>query len=205
MTGIDVSSNNGIIDWASVKSNPMFNVDFAIIKSDEGVGYNDPQRALNSQNAKHNNIKIGYYHFASLNSLDVVKDATEEANYFMKSMSILPKADLPPVLDIETNKKGLTKNEVLSWINAFIKTIQKSYPMIVLYSYAPFLNENLPPNHNLGNIPLWIAQYPTNYRPDLNPKLPNGWNDYWMWQYSSKGKVNGIKTNVDLNIMKTSL
>ena len=201
MKGIDVSSNNGIIDWGCVAGNPNFKVDFAVIKSCEGVGYNDPQRALNALNAKEAGIKISFYHFASLNSLDVIKDSTAEAEYFMKSMSLLPKADLPPVLDIETNKIGLTKIEVQNWINNFIKIVQKSYPTVVLYSYGPFLNENLPDDHDLGSIPLWLAQY-TNA---VAPRLPNGWNMHYMWQYSCKGQVAGIKGSVDLNRMKTSL
>ena len=205
MTGIDCSANNGIIDWGMVKSNPSFSCQFVYLKCSEGVGYNDPQRALNSQNAKVAGIKIGYYHFASLNSLDIIKDSTDEANYFMKSMSILPKADLPPVLDIETNKIGLKKEDVLLWINNFIKTMRKSYPTVILYSYKPFLDENLPTGHGLGSIPLWIAQYPNNYTENSHPNLPDGWNDWYMWQYSSKGQIDGIKTNVDLNKIKTSL
>ncbi len=70
------------------------------------------------------------------------------------------------------------------------------YNNYVLYSYAPFLNDHLPANHQLGNIPLWIAQY----RNTLT--LPTGWSTYWAWQYTDKGTVNGISSVVDLNKTK---
>lgn len=224
MTGIDVSENNGKIDWALVKQTTNFKVDFAYIKTCEGIGYNDKNRAVNANEAKSNGIKIGYYHFASINSLDVVKDSTAEANYFLQSLSGLPVGDLPPVLDIEknecyknsvgatvtrkeaTNADGtlkpsfkkqplLTQQQMLLWINTFFNIIKKTYPNYVLYSYTPFLNEHLPTNHGLENVPLWIAAY-NNL---AAPKLPNGWQKCWLWQNSCTGKINGIHGNVDLN------
>lgn len=197
MTGIDVSINNGTIDWSKVPATPGFKVDFTYIKANEGIGFDDKKDLFNAQNAKRYGIKVGYYHFASLNNVDVVADATAEANYFLKSLKTLPENDMPPVLDIETNKSDLTDEKVHQWIKTFVNLV----PKCVLYSYTPFLNEHLPIEHSLGTLPLWIARYTT----ELTPKLPVGWKDYWMWQYSNQGKISGINGNVDLNKMKTSL
>ena len=201
MTGINVSSDQGIVDWNAVKYNPHFRSEYAYIKISEGVDIIDPQRALNSKNAISSGIKIGYYHHASLSSLDVLKDSSDGAEYFMKSVTLLPKADLPPAVCVNSNKMALTKNEMCKWIGNFIKIVQKSYPNIVLYSDPAFLNENLHERHGLGNIPLWIAQYTAN----VAPHLPAGWSDYFMWEYSIKGRINGISGNVGLNRMKTTL
>ena len=42
----------------------------------------------------------------------------------------------------------------------------------------------------IGNYKIWLAQYSA--APTYNGR-------YDMWQYSSKGKISGIKGNVDLN------
>lgn len=195
MFGIDTSHHNANIDWQAVVKDPQ-GVSFAYLKATEGTGYIDPKFYTNAQNAANSGLKIGFYHFATLNTDNVVNDANAEADYFMKIISTAPKTDLPLVLDIETNKAGLDKDEVLLWINTFFARIEKAgYKDPVLYSYAPFLNANLPPKHGLGTRRLWLAAYVDKQY----PLLPNGWKDYWLWQYSAKGKVNGISTTVDLN------
>src|SRR4051812_9597232 len=102
MNGIDVSHNNGTINWAAVATNAT-RVDFAYIKASEGVGYTDPTFKVNAEGAKKAGIKIGYYHFASLNTLNDVPDAKAEADYFMSIIKTAPSVDLPYILDIETN------------------------------------------------------------------------------------------------------
>ncbi len=195
MNGIDVSANNGLIDWSRV-AKTIVKIDFAYIKASEGIGYTDAKFLSNAIKAKANNIKIGYYHFASLNTNNDIADAKAEADYFISVIKKAPPSDLPFVLDIETNKVGLKKPQVVEWIITFFDEMKKAgYKDTALYSYTPFLDSNLPPNHGLGSIKLWLAAY-------VNapaPKLPRGWNECWIWQYTSKGTVGGIKGNVDLN------
>lgn len=195
MFGIDISSNNGSIDWNLVAKNPT-KVDFVFIKASEGVGYTDPKLNFNSTEAKRVGLKIGYYHFASLNTLNNVADAKSEAKYFMSVLKNMPKPDLPYILDLETNKVDLEPSDVEEWINTFFAELRTNgFTNVALYSYTPFLNSNLPVKHGLGNVKLWIAAY-VNL---ATPKLPTGWSKYWIWQYSSKGTISGIKGNVDMN------
>jgi lysozyme len=201
MNGIDVSHNNGHIDWKRVASNPT-KIDFAFIKSSEGVGYTDPSFLTNANEAKQNGIKTGYYHFASLNTNNSIADAKSEADYFISNLKKAPKSDLPLILDIETNKVALNKPKVLGWINSFFSEMRSAgYDNTALYSYKPFLDANLPLNHGLGTTRLWLAAYVNLSQ----PKLPKGWNDYWIWQYSCKGRVDGINGNVDMNKTKASI
>lgn len=200
MNGIDVSHYQGIIDWGKVAQNTL-KIDFAFIKASTGIGSSDGMLKFNASEARKYGFKIGYYHFASLNNYSVAPDAKAEAEWFLKVISGMPKPDLPLILDIEAEdpKIQLSDEAVLLWINTFFLTLKNNgYANYALYSYTPFLDTHLPVNHNLGSVPLWIAAY-TNLQ---SPRLPRGWKDYWIWQYSSKGSVKGIKTNVDLN--KTS-
>ena len=198
MFGIDVSHFQGTVDWALAKSQ----IDFAYIKCSEGQSAVDSMFMINAINANKSGVPIGYYHFATLNSEDVLNDARNEANFFVQNVKKVPAPNLPLVLDIELNKANLDKDEVLSWINTFFRELEVfGYKDSVLYSYTPFLNANLPRTHNLGNTRLWLAAYVNKQ----TPLLPNGWKDYWLWQYSAKGTIAGVKTSVDLNKSNQSI
>lgn len=192
---LDLSHHNSAVDFHSVKENiPV--VEGVYLKATQGTGYFDPLLKSNSSNAVLAGLKVGYYHYATLNSDDFVSDAIKEARYFLSVIDKLPAASLPLALDIEENKSHLPTHNVLGWIRSFFGELEnngkKDY---VIYSYTPFLNANIPSNHGLGNIRLWLAAYVN--KPQ--PQLPVGWDKYWLWQYSAKGSVKGVSTNCDLN------
>lgn len=195
MFAIDISHHNGEVIFPQVLSNDP-RPDFVYIKATQGVGYTDPRLKSNAQAAYFNGFDIGYYHYASLNTLDVVQDATSEAKYFIDTIRTLPAAKMPLALDIEENKANVPKDKVLIWIQTFFQTLHTlGYSDYILYSYTSFLDSNLPKNHGLGSIPLWIAAYVNKAK----PVLPKGWSEYFIWQYSAKGKVKGINSDTDLN------
>lgn len=191
---IDVSKWQQEINFAEVKKDPQ-GITGVYVKATEGVGYSDPFGKINAQDADKNGLQVGFYHFASLNTMQVLTDAKAEANAFVKVVaSIGVKPSLPMVLDLETNAGNIPKAKVLEWIKAFFAELQRlGYTDVALYSYAPFLNANLPEGHGLGALKLWLAAYTP------NPTIPRGWVGYWLWQYSSKGTVRGIRGSVDLN------
>jgi len=55
------------------------------------------------------------------------------------------------------------------------------------------------------DYPLWLAHYPGQYIPGIDPVLPRGWFKWTLWQYSKKGRVNGVNANVDLDVFNGSL
>lgn len=204
--GIDVSKHNGEIDFYKVL---QAGYEFVYLKVSQGVGYLDPKFHDNFERARRAGLKIGFYHFASLNDQDEVKDATEEAKFFLKSISGLH-FDLLPMLDVETNEVSLTKSEVEMWIRTFHEYLEGK---CILYSSAGFLNSYLNAEHRLGNIPLWLSGYPLDRNnASVNesigvtlktPKPPIGWNDWMIWQWTGKGSVPGINGSADLNLAKT--
>jgi len=193
--GIDVSYAQGRIDWNKVKT------DFVYIKCNEGINFKDKMVNDNAVGAHLAKIPFGFYHFVTLNKVDVIADACTEAADFCNNLDMLPgyHPDLIPVLDIEQeNKLNISPANIELWINTFANEMKKRGHKLMLYSYTPYLNANLPKEHSLGILPLWIAQYTKN----AEPVLPFGWHDYKMWQYSNEGKIDGINTNVDLNKSK---
>lgn len=188
VNGVDVSHYQQHVDWTKVKKD---GVQFAYIKATEGVTGKDDMCKTHGANAHAAGIKIGYYHFASLNEANVSADAMAEAKFFDSVLKTVTAADLPPVLDIETNKSNLSPQAVQLWIVTFLNTmVQLGHPRTIIYSYTPFLDQYLPSNHTLGGIPLWLAQY----RNVDYPKMPHGWTSYAIWQYTNAGVVDGIGT-----------
>lgn len=201
MFGIDVSHNNGIIDWNKVKANSP-KVDFAMLKASEGVSSADKKLLFNIQGCAAAGIPWGAYHFATWNlPNDPDKDARTEALFFISLVeSAIAKTgsrpSMPLVLDIESNKPiPYTRDMMMTYIKSFITELVAAGFDFALYGSRGFMDSYLPRDHKLGTWKLWLAQY--NNKPV--PVLPIGWNKAWMWQYTDQGKCNGIITNVDLN------
>lgn len=195
---IDVSQNNGDILWDKVKTNPE-KISLVMVKATEGVGYNDKKCNFNAIKALADGYPVGYYHFASLNNTNVIKDATDEANYFMNQLKGLPKATVL-ALDIETNKINLPPDQVILFSKTFFNVLrvrmhEVGTPELWLYSGLSFINSEHLEQKDFQDIKLWLAEYNTK---EL-PVMPKGWVKLAAWQYSCTGSVLGIKGNVDIS------
>lgn len=193
--GIDVSKHQGAINWSQVKTS---GVKFAMIRCGyrgytEG-GINEDIQFINNIRGAHNNgIKVGLYFYSSaINEAEAI----EEANF---TLSLIEKYDVkkyityPIVIDIEdfeeTRNYYLSVQERTNVVKAFCNTIKNAGYKPMVYSYTYFLKEKLDMNQ-LSNYDTWIADY-----------YGNTWYNkpYTIWQYTDKGKINGIQGNVDLN------
>jgi GH25 family lysozyme M1 (1,4-beta-N-acetylmuramidase) len=74
---------------------------------------------------------------------------------------------------------------------AFCRTIENAGYQAGVYASRNWYNNNLQ-TQKLENYYIWLAEY-------RSVPLYQGY--YRMWQYSSKGSIDGIKGNVDMNIM----
>lgn len=187
---IDISHHNGKINWQSISKE----VDCLFIKATEGTSYVDSMFLKNAIAAHDAGIKTGYYHFATLRSQQVYNDAKTEAYWFLGNIKKAPIPSMPLVLDFEDEKINLSKADSLLFITTFFgELLSHGYNDVMLYGGTSFLNAHLPANHNLGHIPLWIADY---NEPSF---VPVGWDKITLLQHTDKGKVNGIVGYVDLN------
>ncbi|SFG64292.1 lysozyme [Desulfotomaculum arcticum] len=189
LKGIDVSHWQGDIKWDLVKND---GISFVYIKSTEGVDYIDPKFSINLQEAKKAGLIVGAYHFCTPSSL---KDAQDEAMHFnnvIRKHGGIDELDLPPVLDIEKNQ-GLKKEQITEIVEAWVDIVkQETRKQPVIYSYTHFIRDFL--DQRLNAIPLWLAHY------DLKQQLFSlPWKSWLFFQFTDKGKVNGINSNVDLN------
>jgi LysM repeat protein len=140
--------------------------------------------------------------------VDAKKQATKFIDY-VKTMN--DNGELPPVLDLETHD-GQSKARIISRAKTWLDEVEKAFgKKPIIYSGQYFLQDYFseagggPPSW-AKDYPLWLAQYPFNYVDGSSkPFLPRGWFKWTFWQYSDKGRINGINANVDLNVFNGTL
>lgn len=185
MKGIDVSKHNGVIDWDKVI------VDFAIIRIGFGMYENqkDEMFERNYTEATKVNIPVGVYHYSYAKSVD---EAIKEAELVIKWLNGR-KLDLPVYFDIEDNsQKNLSRAILDGMCEAFCNRIEKAGYWAGIYSNKYWATSVISGIKLGKKYTYWIAQY-------TDECTYTG--DYAIWQYTSKGKVNGISGNVDMNKM----
>ena len=201
--GIDVSYWDSGIDWPKVRATGQR---FVFAKATEGDSYADPTFDDNWRGAKTAGLLRGAYHFFRSN-LDPKKQANKFIDY-VKSMN--DDGEFPPVLDLETND-GQTKDKVISRAKTWLDQVEAAFgKKPIIYSGQYFLQDYFSeagggPPIWAKDYPLWIAQYPNQYVPGMQPTLPRGWFKWTFWQYSEKGQVNGINATVDLDVFNGTL
>jgi lysozyme len=180
--GIDVSHWQGTIQWKKIAKD---GVDFVMLKATESDNYTDPTFYNHAINAKKAGLLVGAYHFARFSS---VEKAIKEADYFIKVIKASSiDFEMPLVLDLESNDSKLSKKDLTECMNVFIERVRKGTgKAVMLYSFKTFLENNL---IKPQDIPFWYARYGVE-QPDIECD---------MWQYTDKGKVDGIAGTVDLN------
>jgi len=201
--GIDVSYWNAGIDWPKVRATGQR---FVFVKATEGDSYSDPSFAANWSGAKAAGLLRGAYHFFRANV-----DAKKQAARFIDQLkSVNDNGELSPVLDLETND-GQKKDKIIERAKAWLDLVEGAFSKKpIIYSAQYFLQDYFseagggPPVWT-KDYPLWLAQYPNNYSEDSKPFLPRGWFNWTFWQYSEKGRVNGINANVDMNVFNGTL
>lgn len=191
--GIDVSKWNETIDWEAVKSD---GVDFAIIRcgyrgSQSGSLIIDPMYEQNIRGAIDADIPVGVYFFTqAVNEVEAVEEASMVINLIRQY-----DVDYPVFLDSESaggngRADDLDAEERTRIHKAFLETIANAGYATGIYASTNWLNERLNMTE-LSDCNTWLAEY---------AEVPSYDGYYHMWQYTSKGSIDGISTNVDLNL-----
>lgn len=184
LRGVDISH------WQS-NFDAFNNVDFAIIKATEGVGYVDPACDKLYQKAKKSGKLLGVYHFARP---DLNNSAIAEADWFIKNIQgYLREAIL--VLDWESGYLGN-----VAWAKAFLDRVkEKTGIKAILYASRSPINSFDWSSVANADYGLWVADYGANTGYEGNKPVVKWWPFYILWQYTSRGRVAGYNGNIDLN------
>ena len=191
--GIDVSKWNGTIDWDKVKN---AGVQFAIVRagyrgSVTGSLVEDPQFVANMKGATAAGIPVGVYFFTQATD---EKEAVEEASAVLELIRDF-QLTYPVFIDTEGaggngRADGLNAETRTLVCEAFCRTVENAGYTAGVYASRNWYNNNLQ-TARLENYHIWLAEY-------RSVPLYQGY--YKTWQYTSKGKVDGIEGRVDINI-----
>lgn len=187
LRGIDVSWVQGDINWSVVAKS---GIDFVIIRAGrgdiDGTGPSmDTYFPQNIQGALENGLDVGVYFYSYAQTPE---QAETEARFFVDLLDGY-EITYPVIMDFEEDLEE--DAEVSEIAEAFLETVAEGgyYPM--LYSYRARM-DNVIDSEITDKYALWIAQF-GNERPETDY-------DYYLWQYTYVGRINGIEGNVDFNV-----
>ncbi|MCD7824515.1 MAG: glycoside hydrolase family 25 protein [Clostridiaceae bacterium] len=187
--GIDVSKWQGRIHWRRLQREK---IQFAMIRigfgSSDGECTRDSYFRQNMDHALEAEIDAGVYFYTNART---ESSARREADWVIRELRpYYGKLSYPVALDIEDSSlESLSREENTNNVRTFCQAIREAgyYPMY--YTYLSFL-ENFLRYDRLGEYDLWLAAYtseaPHQYR-------------YDMWQYSDRGRLDGIHGYTDLD------
>lgn len=180
--GIDLSHYQGDVFWEAVGENRK--TAYVYLKATEGGDRIDSRYADNIRMAKANGLKVGSYHFFRPKTpLHLQLD-----NFTTQCRP--EDQDLIPMIDIET-KGGLSNEAFVDSLHTFLQLIEEYYHQKpLLYTGANFYDHYLAGEIS-EDYKMMIAQYT-----EREPQLIDD-RDITMWQYTGKGRIGGVKGNVD--------
>lgn len=192
--GIDVSKYQGNIDWNAVKAD---GVEYAFIRLglrgyESGKIVTDEYFQQNIEGANSADVKAGVYFFTQAIN---VEEAKEEAQFVIDAIAQYD-IECPIVFDVEMITTGngrannLSKEERTEICIAFCEEIKQAGYIPMIYGNVKCFTKMVDMSR-LEDYEKWYAFY------DDYMYFPY---EVSCWQYTEKGKVNGIKGDVDLNI-----
>jgi len=207
LLGIDVSSAQGSINWASVHA---AGVEFAFVQATEGNYFQDSGFKSYMVNGKAAGVRMGAAHFARPD----VDTPSVEATYFWNFAGAYIKADgksISPAVEFEVFNGHVGESTYTAWFNAWAadvqaKTTNSLNPVIYVSACggACYLDNTI-------LLDGWIANYngenlytgtPWSSCTACNPWGSGVW-DYW--QVTDTGSIPGISGNVDLDAFNGTL
>lgn len=208
--GVDLSTFQKKVDWDRVKG---AGIEFAILRcafrgyGAEGNLVEDNMFKSHIEGANRVGINTGVYFYTQALS---EAEAVEEAEMALELIKPY-KVNGPIVIDVEdagptARTKDLTATERTDYVIAFCERIKEAGYKPMIYANMKYFIRMLE-IERLEDYAKWYANYNELYDPS---KITSIWafNDplyfpyeFDIWQYSEKGKVDGIAGDVDLNVL----
>lgn len=200
--GIDISYYQQTVDYDKLMATGK--VDFMIARSgwyssSKGEFVVDAQMERNYKEAKKRGIPLGTYIYSYATN---VQEAKDEANALVQYFKSTGKSfELPVFFDIEDDKYqgNLSKQLRTDMANAFCKILKDAGYKAGIYSSATWLLTKLDLTQIPQDYSIWVASWGVNDGeiPGDKFKFPG---NHDIWQYTSKGSIDGIEGDVDFNI-----
>lgn len=191
--GIDISRYQGDVNFEKVKTD---GVSFVILKAG-GSEYNkstkqckDPKFEDNYRDAKRAMLPVGAYYYAGNGFIHGASAGIKDAGHFRQLLAG-KKFEYPVFIDVEQKVFNLYKDKVTEATLAFCTEMEQAGYYVGIYASDISGFKSKLHDEKLKHFDHWVARY--------NSTGPSYVKKYGIWQFSSKGKVEGIKVNVDLD------
>lgn len=180
--GIDISNNNGSIDFSKVAAG---GIEYVYVKATEGQSFKDGTMEKFFNECKANGLKVGAYHF-------LVGTSSPEAqaqNFYEKIKDF--EWDLVPMMDVETNFDGLS-----DYVERFIAAFKQLSPLTLgVYSYTSFIDYIADAKEIIKDMPFWEANYNNSPWSLADTFFTNRIGH----QYTETGSISGVAEKCDVN------
>ena len=188
---IDVSEWQGKPDWSLVSTVKSF----ALIRYADGLSI-DEQVERNVREAYANGMRIGLwvYSYPNGNADRPIQEAKKMCEY---ANSVREKITMPIFFDLEEGNEGTQTREFVQQCAVnFCETVKS-------YGFTPGVYYNGDYNARYYGNDFW-AEHPDYVKWFAFPDSGETSQDYDIWQYSWVGRVPGISTDVDLDVIGDS-
>lgn len=214
------------VDWANLDKR----VKGVITKATQGKSYIDPTCGTYYAGARGKGLPCGLYHFFEPHDIAAQIDNFINTCKNIGALKDGIWLSDDPILDMEYDPGQLgvhgeqLQAQVKAWLDGVEAATKIKPPIYTSKRFWKYLLTNLlwtkyyengqekwdwfptsrsqPPAWT-KDYRLWVAQYPLPDYVDgqIAPAyLPDGWDSWWMWQYSPSGQLAGIAEYTDVNI-----
>ena len=185
MKGIDIYNGTKTVDFAKVKA---AGYEFAMIKASEGHTLADASLSRNLTEAAKAGLHTGVYHWFWGRSTE---ETQQEIDFFLQRVRGC-KMEMPVALDVEQKElAGLGRDKLTAYIKQWLDGVKAAGYFPIVYANKSWLNDYIDMT-KLLEYDIWIAQY-------FDRITYTGPGNIGMWQYTSTGKVPGVKGNCDID------
>lgn len=189
--GIDLSQYNGEVDFSSVRE---FGIKMLYIRSSLGYSYVDPYFIRNADGAARAGIEYGFYHFCTASTQ---AEAVEQARFFADTIRRFD-YDLKPVLELSPARE-LDRTEMTDVALAFLEELQmRTGDACAVYCSASTARDRY--DSRMAKYALWVADYGVE-----SPEPNDTWDTWAGFQYTDRGRVDGVRGNVDRDLFTAEL
>ena len=191
--GVDVSAHQREIDWVRVRA---AGVDFALLQ----IGYRgytegglmaDERFEENYKNARAAGVEVGVYFYSQATS---EQEAEEEANFVLSCLGGRA-LELPVFFDWEEVARGRTAGfagtAVTDYALAFCRRLEAAGYVTGVYFNQAYGYSHLHLDE-LSERCFWLAEYRS---------YQSFYYEVGIWQYACDGRVDGIQTVVDRDLL----
>lgn len=197
---IDVSSNQGKIDWKKARTG----IDYVILRSVLKSGKTDSHFAENVKSLNKIQMPYDVYKYVYATTIENINREVFDTIKCIQDNGAKCKRIW---LDIEDDSlHALGRSALTTLVETGVEAILKNGFYAGVYTGYNCLREKW---FDLPDVPLWIARYPFSMMYEIHSEIPDlsfvSAYDWAGWQYTSRADINGVSSLCDLSVFNEDI